>query len=64
MWLCAWPGTFSDSLFFFSLSFLLFFFHLRLLQSVNKTGRLVVSHEAPVTGGFAAEIASRVADKW
>jgi len=32
-------------------------------KSVNKTGRLVVSHEAPITAGFAAEIASRVADK-
>lgn len=29
-------------------------------QSVLKTGRLVVSHEAPVTGGFAAEIAASV----
>lgn len=26
--------------------------------SVKKTGRLVVSHEAPRTGGFAAEIAA------
>lgn len=30
------------------------------LQSVVKTGRLLVSHEAPVTGGFAAEISSTV----
>lgn len=29
-------------------------------NSVMKTGRLIVSHEAPVTGGFAAEIASTV----
>ena len=29
-------------------------------QSVLKTGRLIVSHEAPVTGGFAAEIAATV----
>jgi 2-oxoisovalerate dehydrogenase E1 component beta subunit len=28
--------------------------------SVNKTGRLVISHEAPLTGGFAAEIASTI----
>lgn len=29
-------------------------------QSVVKTGRLLISHEAPVTGGFAAEISSTV----
>ena len=29
-------------------------------QSVMKTGRLLVSHEAPLTGGFASEIAARV----
>ena len=29
-------------------------------QSVVKTGRLVVAHEAPLTGGFAAEIASTI----
>jgi len=28
--------------------------------SVNKTGRLVVSHEAPITGGFGGEIVSRI----
>ncbi|MGH0161413.1 UNVERIFIED_CONTAM: hypothetical protein FKN15_070136 [Acipenser sinensis] len=31
-----------------------------LRESVAKTGRLLVSHEAPVTGGFAAEISSTV----
>lgn len=30
------------------------------VQSVQKTGRLLVAHEAPVTGGFAAEIASEI----
>jgi 2-oxoisovalerate dehydrogenase E1 component beta subunit len=30
------------------------------IESVMKTGRLVVSHEAPVTSGFAAEIAATV----
>nr|XP_019946674.1 PREDICTED: 2-oxoisovalerate dehydrogenase subunit beta, mitochondrial [Paralichthys olivaceus] len=29
-------------------------------KSVVKTGRLLISHEAPVTGGFAAEISSTV----
>ena len=29
-------------------------------DSVRRTGRLIVSHEAPITGGFAAEIASKI----
>ena len=32
------------------------------LGSVRRTGRLVVVHEAPRTGGFGAEIAARVAE--
>jgi len=31
--------------------------------SVKKTGRCVVSHEAPRTGGFAAEIAAEVTER-
>lgn len=33
------------------------------LQSVRKTGRLIVSHEAPLTGGFAAEIAATIQER-
>nr|XP_006005252.1 PREDICTED: 2-oxoisovalerate dehydrogenase subunit beta, mitochondrial-like [Latimeria chalumnae] len=32
-------------------------------QSVAKTGRLLISHEAPVTGGFAAEISTVVQEE-
>jgi len=32
-------------------------------ESVNKTGRLVVSHEAPVTSGFGAEVIATVQKK-
>jgi 2-oxoisovalerate dehydrogenase E1 component beta subunit len=32
-------------------------------QSVNKTGRVVISHEAPLTGGFGAEIAATIQEK-
>jgi 2-oxoisovalerate dehydrogenase E1 component beta subunit len=32
------------------------------LASVRKTGRCVVAHEAPLTAGFGAEIAARVAE--
>lgn len=34
-----------------------------LLASVSKTGRCVIVHEAPLTGGFGAEIAARVAER-
>ena len=30
------------------------------VSSVCKTGKLIISHEAPITGGFAAEISSKV----
>ncbi|ORX75583.1 Thiamin diphosphate-binding protein [Basidiobolus meristosporus CBS 931.73] len=33
------------------------------VESVNKTGRLVVAHEAPKTAGFAAEISSTVLER-
>jgi 2-oxoisovalerate dehydrogenase E1 component beta subunit len=34
-----------------------------ILDSVCRTGRLVIVHEAPLTGGFGAEIAARVASR-
>ena len=34
-----------------------------ILGSVEKTGRCVIIHEAPLTGGFGAEIAARIAEK-
>lgn len=30
------------------------------VESVNRTGRLVIAHEAPLTGGFAGEIAATI----
>ncbi|MBI5225952.1 alpha-ketoacid dehydrogenase subunit beta [Candidatus Micrarchaeota archaeon] len=33
------------------------------LNSVRKTGRLVIAHEAPLSGGFGAEIAATVAQE-
>jgi 2-oxoisovalerate dehydrogenase E1 component beta subunit len=32
-------------------------------RSVTKTGRLIVSHEAPLTGGFAGEVASAIQER-
>jgi 2-oxoisovalerate dehydrogenase E1 component beta subunit len=32
-------------------------------DSVEKTGRLLISHEAPLTGGFASEIAATVQER-
>jgi len=32
-------------------------------NSVKKTGRLIISHEAPKTGGFAAEIAAEIQER-
>jgi pyruvate dehydrogenase E1 component beta subunit len=34
-----------------------------ILESVKRTGRLVIIHEAPVTAGFGAEIVARVAER-
>lgn len=34
-----------------------------ILSSVSKTGRCVVVHEAPLTGGFGAEVAARIAER-
>ena len=33
-----------------------------ILASVEKTGRCVIVHEAPLTGGFGGEIAARIAE--
>jgi pyruvate dehydrogenase E1 component beta subunit len=34
-----------------------------ILESVGRTGRCVIVHEAPLTGGFGGEIAARLADQ-
>jgi len=34
-----------------------------LLRSVRKTSKALIVHEAPLTGGFGAEIAARIAEK-
>eukprot|EP01068_Selenidium_serpulae_P010798 Selendium_serpulae@DN5532_c0_g1_i1.p1 len=33
------------------------------MASVEKTGRLLITHEAPVTGGFAGEIAAAIQER-
>ncbi|PVZ97814.1 hypothetical protein BB558_006216 [Smittium angustum] len=33
------------------------------VESVNKTGKLVISHEAPITSGFGAEIAAEISKR-
>ena len=33
-----------------------------IIASVSKTGRCVIAHEAPLTGGFGGEIAARIAE--
>jgi pyruvate dehydrogenase E1 component beta subunit len=35
----------------------------KILESVKKTGRAVIVHEAPRTGGYGGEIASRIQEK-
>ena len=34
-----------------------------ILESVKKTGKVIIVHEAPTTGGFGGEIAAIIADK-
>lgn len=34
-----------------------------LIQSVNKTGRCVITHEAPITSGLGSELSSKLSDK-
>lgn len=34
------------------------------LQSVTKTGRVIIAHEAPITAGFAGEISSTIQVKF
>jgi pyruvate dehydrogenase E1 component beta subunit len=34
-----------------------------ILESVMRTGRLVIIHEAPLTCGYGAEIAARIAER-
>lgn len=34
--------------------------YISFLQSVCKTGRMIIAHEAPLTAGFAGEVASTI----
>ncbi len=34
-----------------------------IVESVRRTGRLLISHEAPLTGGFAGEVCA-ASDRW
>jgi pyruvate dehydrogenase E1 component beta subunit len=34
-----------------------------ILESVKKTGRVVIVHEAPVTGGYGAEVSAAIAER-
>jgi 2-oxoisovalerate dehydrogenase E1 component beta subunit len=34
-----------------------------ILESARRTGKVLIVHEAPLTGGFGAEIAARIADQ-
>jgi 2-oxoisovalerate dehydrogenase E1 component beta subunit len=31
-----------------------------IVKSVKKTGRVIISHEAPLTSGFGAELSARI----
>jgi 2-oxoisovalerate dehydrogenase E1 component beta subunit len=33
------------------------------LNSVKKTGKCIVTHEAPISGGFGAELAAKIQEK-
>lgn len=33
------------------------------LNSVKKTGKCIITHEAPITSGFGAELASKIQEK-
>ena len=33
-----------------------------IIESVERTGRVVIVHEAPITGGYGAEVAARIAE--
>mmetsp|Transcript_56 Transcript_56/g.108 ORF Transcript_56/g.108 Transcript_56/m.108 type:complete len:112 (+) Transcript_56:860-1195(+) len=34
-----------------------------IIKSVKKTGRCIITHEAPISSGFGAEIASKIQEK-